>query len=155
MSLPDHDTPPLGYGTYPLVGDEARAAVGMAIDLGYRHLDTAQWYGNEDAVGLAVRDSGLPRDELFVATKVHPDNLGRDRFLPSVGESLARLGLGHVDLLLIHWPPREPAAFAGALEDLVRAREQGLARRVGLSNFAAGQMDRAREIAGPEPFRPA
>ncbi|HUG60748.1 MAG TPA: aldo/keto reductase [Methylomirabilota bacterium] len=143
------DIPPLGYGTYPLMGAEACEATLLAIEVGYRHIDTAQWYGNETAIGEAVRRSGVTPSEIFVATKVHPDNLSPARFLPSVEESLARLGGDRVDLLLIHWPPPDPALFEPALEQLVAARDEGLARRIGVSNFAAGQMARARRAIGP------
>ncbi len=138
--------PPLGYGTYPLTGAEAREATLMAIEVGYRHIDTAQWYGNEEPVGEAVRGCGLPRSDLFLATKVHPDNLAPERFRPSVEESLSTLGMDQVDLLLIHWPPKDPALFAPALEELARARADGLARHVGVSNFAAGQLARASRL---------
>src|SRR5215212_63868 len=119
--------PPIGYGTYPLQGEAARRAVEMALEVGFRHLDTAQWYGNEDAVGDAVAACGLARHELFIATKVHPGNLVAERFKPSLDESLDKLKLAQVDLLLVHWPPRDPAEFEPTLERLTRAQDDGLA----------------------------
>ena len=98
--------PILGFGTWPLSSDEARRAIATALEVGFRHVDTAQMYGNEAEVGGALAASGVKRKELFIVTKVAPGNLGRDSFMPSVEGSLAHLG-GPVDLLLIHWPPGE------------------------------------------------
>ena len=96
--------PVLGCGTFPLRGDEAYRTVRMAIDLGIHHIDTAQMYGNEADVGRAIRDCGVPRQELYVVTKVDPGNLPEKNFAPSVVRSMSDLG-GPADLLLIHWPP--------------------------------------------------
>lgn len=96
--------PSLGMGTFRLEGETACKAVTMALETGYRHIDTAQIYGNEAEVGQAIADSGLARDEFFLTTKVWLDNLGAELFLPSVEESLRKLQVEAVDLLLIHWP---------------------------------------------------
>ncbi|TMJ39903.1 MAG: aldo/keto reductase [Alphaproteobacteria bacterium] len=99
--------PLLGYGTYPLTGAECRDGVAMALDLGLHHIDTAQLYDNERDVGQAIARSGIKRDEIFLVTKVGRDNLSRRYFIHSVQDSLEKLGVEHVDLLLIHWPPVE------------------------------------------------
>ncbi len=138
--------PLLGLGTYPLMGDEAYGAVRMAIDLGLRHIDTAQMYGNERDVGLAIARSGLPRSALFVVTKVDPGNTGASRFADSVARSVDDLG-GPADLLLIHWPPAEQE-FDGALDRLVLERERGHARAIGVSNFSPAMMRRAQTRCG-------
>jgi diketogulonate reductase-like aldo/keto reductase len=139
--------PVLGYGTYPLTGAECRDGVAMALDLGIRHIDTAQLYDNEKDVGHAIAKSGLKRDEIFLVTKVARDNLGRRHFMHSVEESLDKLGVGQVDLLLIHWPPSE-ADFDQALDSLCAAQASGLARGIGVSNFTIALMRRAAKRAG-------
>ena len=141
--------PPLGMGTFRLKGDSAYQAVTMALKAGFRHIDTAQMYGNESEVGRAIADSGLARDELFVTTKVWLDNLSQDRFLDSVQDSLARLGLEQVDLLLIHWPEKEGKVPMGEyLGELAKAQQAGLTRHIGVSNFTCQQIDEALAILG-------
>jgi 2,5-diketo-D-gluconate reductase B len=126
--------PKLGLGTWPMKGAECQAAVEGAIGLGYRHIDTAEMYGNEEAVGAAIAAAGLPRDELFVTTKVWHDKLTPDGIRGGLVASLARLGLDHVDLFHIHWP--NPAMDLDAcLHALEAARSAGLARAVGVCNF--------------------
>lgn len=139
--------PVLGYGTYPLTGTECRDGVAMALDLGIRHIDTAQLYDNEKDVGQAIAKSGIGRDEIFLVTKVARDNLGRRHFMHSVEESLDKLGVEQVDLLLIHWPPSE-ADFDQALDSLCAAQASGLAREIGVSNFTIALMRRAAKRAG-------
>ncbi len=138
--------PIVGFGTFPLQGEEANRAVRMAIDAGYRHIDTAQMYGNEAAVGRALRDCGLPRRELFVVTKVDPGNIGASRFMPSVERSLDDLG-GEVDLLLIHWPPAAIELDA-AVDRLMDAQSRGMTRRIGVSNFSPNMLRRAHDHSG-------
>lgn len=135
--------PILGFGTWPLAGREAEETVAMALEVGHRHVDTAQMYGNEREVGAAVGRSGLARDEVFITTKVDPSNLGRDRFLASVERSLEALDIEAADLLLIHWPPAEAEAFDAALECLNAACDRGHAHRIGISNFTPGMIERA------------
>ena len=100
--------PKIGYGTYLVKDDAGVSVVKAALDAGYRHIDTAAFYGNEEQVGQALAASGLPRGELFVTTKVWRDALGYDRTMRSFEASMQRLGLEQLDLLLLHWPTREP-----------------------------------------------
>ncbi len=133
------------FGTFPLKGDELAAAVQAAIAVGYRAFDTAQWYGNEADTGAALAASGLPRSEFCITTKVSPDNLGDNRFLGSVEQSLKDLGVDAVDVLLIHWPPPD-GAIAAPLRLLEGAYRRGLARNIGISNFTVAMMREAREL---------
>ncbi len=119
-----------------------RQAILAAAGIGYRAFDTAQMYGNEAETGAALRETGIPRDEFCITTKVHPDNYGEDRFLPSVERSLADLGVEQVDVLLLHWPPIG-GAIAGPLRLLEKAQRAGLARHVGVSNFNVAMMREA------------
>ncbi len=134
--------PMLGFGTYPLTGRTAREAVAMALDAGYRHVDTAQMYENEAAVGAGLRDSGLPRSEIYVVSKVLPEHYGAARFADSVKQSLDDIGVDRLDLLLLHWPPAE-AEFDTVLDRLIQAREDGHCRAIGVSNFTIAMMERA------------
>jgi diketogulonate reductase-like aldo/keto reductase len=134
--------PLLGYGTYPLTGAECRDGVAMALDLGLRHIDSAQLYDNEKDVGLAITKSGIPRQDIFLVTKVARDNLGRRHFIHSVQDSLEKLEVEQVDLLLIHWPPEEED-FDSAIDSLCVAQASGLAKAVGVSNFTIPLMKRA------------
>lgn len=135
--------PILGCGTFPLRGDDAYRTVRMAIDLGIRHIDTAQMYGNEADVGRAIRDCGVSRQELYIVTKVDPGNLAADRFASSVARSMDDIG-GPADLLLIHWPP-EAENLDSALERLVLEMQNGMTRYIGVSNFTPNMMRRAYE----------
>ncbi|WP_338730341.1 aldo/keto reductase [Haladaptatus sp. DJG-WS-42] len=136
--------PRLGLGTYGMKGDEATQAVETALDIGYRHIDTAQHYDNEDAVGAGIAQSAVPRDELFVATKLWPDKLGYDDVLSGAQESLDRLSLDSLDLLYVHWPAGEydPEATLAAFDELYEA---GSIEHVGVSNFTTDLLDEARE----------
>ncbi len=137
--------PQIGLGTYPLKGAELGDAIAMALDLGVRHVDTAQMYGNERAVGDAVRSASVPRSELFVVTKVDPGNLGKARFADSVRKSMDDLG-GPADLLLIHWPPSEED-FDATVDRLIAEKEKGMARLIGVSNFTPRMLARAQKRA--------
>jgi diketogulonate reductase-like aldo/keto reductase len=139
--------PLLGFGTWPLSAGEAERCVGMALEVGFRHVDTAQMYGNEHEVGRAIEASGLKRDDLFIVTKMGLENVGPDRFERALSQSLKDLGVDAVDLLLIHWPPAE-TAFEGVIERLVAAKDRGQAKRIGVSNFTIAMMRRAQKIAG-------
>ena len=147
LSMPSASgIPLLGSGTYPLMGDECYRTVRMALDLGIRHVDTAQMYGNEKDVGRALRDSGIARSELFVVTKVDPGNLGSARFATTVARSVEDLGSAP-DLLLIHWPPVE-AEFDAVLDRLMAEHQKGNARAIGVSNFSPAMMRHAQKRCG-------
>jgi diketogulonate reductase-like aldo/keto reductase len=140
------DVPALGLGTWRLTGEQCYATVSAALQLGYRHLDTAQAYGNERQVGDAIADSPVDRDELFLVTKLDWNNRRYDSVLRSTEESLARLGTDHVDLLLIHGPqPGVPVAETlDAMNELVAA---GKVDHVGVSNFDVDRLHEARELS--------
>ncbi len=127
--------PMLGLGVWQVPNGAATvSAVRWALDLGYRHIDTAQAYGNEESVGQALRDSGVPRGEVFITTKFYP---GRNDPVAEARQSLRRLGVEQVDLYLVHWPQ---GGASWAWPGMERARELGYARSVGVSNFSAGEL---------------
>jgi len=134
------------FGTYPLRGDVLAGALRTAIDIGYRSIDTAQMYGNEADVGAVLATLDVPRADLLVTTKVHPDNFGDDTFLPSVEQSLRDLGLDYVDALLVHWPPLD-LDISPSLKLLAKAKAEGLARHIGVSNYTAKMMREAARIS--------
>lgn len=139
--------PRLGLGTYRLQGDACRAAVESGLSLGYRHIDTATMYGNEDAVGAAIAASGIARADLHVTTKVWHDQLAPDAIRRACDTSLNKLGLDHVDLYLVHWP--SPAMDLGAvLATLVKLKEEGLTRAIGVCNFTLPLLREAIERIG-------
>jgi diketogulonate reductase-like aldo/keto reductase len=138
--------PARGFGTFQLRGDVCRTAVRAAIGAGYRHVDTASMYGNEVDVGEGLRNSGVARDELFVTTKVWTDDIAEDDLLVSAQASLQRLGLAQVNLLLIHWPNRD-IPLESSMRGLCRARKEGFARHIGVSNFPVALLDRAVRLA--------
>lgn len=128
-----------GFGTFPLQGDALASAVRMAAEVGYRAFDTAQWYGNEAALGAVLPDLGVDRDRLLITTKVHPENMDGAKFLPSVEQSLRDLRLDVIDVLLLHWPPKDdPVEPSLAL--LQEAHFRGYARHIGVSNYTTKQM---------------
>jgi diketogulonate reductase-like aldo/keto reductase len=128
--------PMLGLGVWQVPdGPACVNAVRSALDLGYRHIDTAQAYGNETSVGRALRDSGVPRDEVFVTTKFYP---ARKDPVAEAEQSLRRLGVDFIDLYVIHWPQGGPTWAWPGME---RTRELGFARSIGVSNFSAGELD--------------
>jgi 2,5-diketo-D-gluconate reductase B len=130
------------FGTFPLKGDELTRSLHHAVRVGYRAIDTAQMYQNEAEVGAAIRSSGVARSELCITTKVHPDNFSEARFIPSVRESLAKLQIDQVDVLLLHWPPIQ-ASIEPSLHLLEQTVELGLARHIGVSNYTAAMMHTA------------
>lgn len=138
-------SPSIGYGTWPLAGRAAHDGVVMACDVGFRHIDTAQLYGNERDVGRALKSTGLKREDLFIVTKVAPSNLPPGKFIASVERSLSDLDLASVDVLLIHWPPKDMALFDPAIDLLVEAHTLGLAREIGVSNFSPKMLKRAAQ----------
>jgi 2,5-diketo-D-gluconate reductase B len=138
--------PAIGLGTWDLRGRTCTRMVEQALRLGYRHIDTAEMYGNEYEVGEGLRTSGIARDEVFITTKVWPDHLAPRELERAAKESLAKLRLDAVDLLLIHWPnPRIP--LAGTIGALCRMKREGRARHIGISNFTVGLVDEAVKLA--------
>ncbi|PNH11932.1 Prostaglandin F synthase [Tetrabaena socialis] len=156
--------PTVGLGVYKSVpGDETYTAVLSALGLGYRHIDTAQVYGNEADVGRAVRDSGIPRGQVFVTSKVWRDNYGYDSGLASIQSSVERVGLGYLDLMLLH-APGDPARREGAWRALEEAVKQasnrarnlfwvapGLVRSIGVSNFSQAHLEKLQRMAVVQP----
>jgi 2,5-diketo-D-gluconate reductase B len=140
--------PKLGFGTFNLHGREALGALEFALDVGYRHFDTAQMYENESEIGTAMQQSHVPRDRLFLTNKVWGTNLGKDRFMPSVEASLKKMKQDYVDLLLIHWP-NEAIPLKESLEQLQLAQEKQLCKFIGVSNFTVDLLDEVRQ-AGVE-----
>jgi len=140
--------PLIGFGTWQLDGDDAYNGVRAALEIGYRHIDTATAYGNEDRVGAAVRNSGLGRENVFITTKCPPGNVGREA--QTLDASLRALGTDFVDLWLVHWPPR-----GGASPDMwkafIEALEQGKTRAIGVSNYSIAQIDELIAAAGQAP----
>jgi diketogulonate reductase-like aldo/keto reductase len=129
--------PMLGLGVWQVPdGGSCEQAVRWALELGYRHIDTAQAYGNEASVGKALRDSGVPRDEVFITTKFQPG--WRKDPVAEAQKSLRRLGVDQVDLYLVHWPQRGPVWAWPGME---RAQERGLTKSIGVSNFSAAELD--------------
>jgi len=140
--------PLLGLGTWDLRGRAGYEAIRDALEVGYRHIDTATGYGNEAEVGRAVHDSGLPREEVFVTTKLAPEDAGRPA--AALSASLSRLGMDYVDLWLVHWPPRGRAA-PETWEQLLAARDDRRARDVGVSNYSTAQVDELIRTSGVAP----
>lgn len=141
--------PKLGLGTYGRTGDAGVAAILTAIDVGFRHIDTAQSYDTEAQVGAAIRQSGLPREDFFVTTKVADTKLTKADFLPSVRRSLDELQMDAVDLLLIHWPSHNDAVpFEDYMLALQAAQDAGHARLIGVSNFNIALLEKARALLG-------
>lgn len=139
--------PALGFGTWQLSGPECRHAIGMALDTGYRHIDTAQIYGNESDIGEALSASGMARSDIFLTTKVWTENLKDGVFQKSVDESLKKLKTDYVDLLLIHWPVTD-IPFTELLAALMQMQAEGKTRLIGVSNFTVAQMKEAVETIG-------
>lgn len=138
--------PAIGLGTWLMSGDECVQAVGWALEAGYRHLDTAKMYGNEREVGEGLRASGVPRDQVFVTTKVWVEDIAPGDLERSAEASLGRLGLDQVDLLLIHWP-NASVPLADSTAALCNAKRRGLARHVGVSNYPSAMLDEAVRLA--------
>jgi 2,5-diketo-D-gluconate reductase A len=143
--------PAVGFGVYKVDDAEAATAVGLALDAGYRHVDTAEMYGNERGVGEAIRASRLDRDDVFVTTKVWNDNQGREATLRSFDASLDRLGLDAVDMYLIHWPAAANDRYVETWRTLVELRESGRARSIGVSNFQVPHLERIIAETGEVP----
>jgi 2,5-diketo-D-gluconate reductase A len=142
------EMPLVGFGTWQVTGRQGYDAIRLALEAGYRHLDTATMYGNEAEVGRAIRDSGLRREDVFVTTKLPPERAGRER--KTLDASLRALGTDHVDLWLVHWPPNGRAR-PDTWREFLDARRDGLARAVGVSNYSTAQIDELIEATGQAP----
>lgn len=148
LSLPGGRIPVLGLGTWQSEGSDAELAVSTALQLGYRHVDTAAAYGNEAQVGRALATVGIDRDDVFVTTKLPPDHADRAR--RTLTESLAALGTDHLDLWLIHWPPGK-VARPDVWQEFRQARDEGLTRSIGVSNYSIAQIDELIAATGEAP----
>lgn len=137
-----HTIPQLGYGVFKVDPADTERTVSEALEIGYRHIDTAAIYGNEAGVGAAIARSGIPRDELFVTTKLWNDRHDGDAPDTAIAESLEKLGLDHVDLYLVHWPTPAKDNYVHAWEKVVAIRDRGLARSAGVSNFLVPHLER-------------
>lgn len=146
-----HRIPQLGFGVFKTPPAETAAAVGAAFDAGYRHIDTAAIYGNEEGVGQAIAASGLARDELFITTKLWNADQGYDSALKALDLSLDKLKLDYVDLYLIHWPVPSRGLALDSWKALIEAREAGKIRSIGVSNFRAEDLDAIIEATGVTP----
>lgn len=139
--------PQMGYGTWNRPGDEAYHGVVWALEAGCRHIDTAQDYGNEQDVARGIKDSGVPRKDIFLTTKVRPENFGPGQVMPSVRESLDKLQTDKVNLLLLHWPsPQNKYALEDYVSQFAEVYDAGLAERIGVSNFTKALLDRSIEL---------
>ena len=146
-----HEIPQLGYGVFLVPPEDTERAVSEALEIGYRHIDTAAIYRNEEGVGAAIAKSGIRRDELFITTKLWNDRQGGDEPLAAIDESLGKLGLDHVDLYLIHWPAPKRGTYVNAWEKLVAIREAGKARSIGVSNFHVSHLEEVIAATGVTP----
>jgi len=143
--------PQIGLGVWRTPNDVAVTAVRTALEAGYRHIDTAKLYENEEGVGEGMRTSGVPREDVFLTTKVWNDDQGFDSTLRSLDESLKRLGTDYVDLYLIHWPSPFRDLYVDTWRALIKAREEGLVRSIGVSNFDVQHLDRIISETGERP----
>ena len=137
-----NDIPQIGFGTSPLNDRDVVPAVLAAIEAGYRHIDTAYKYNNERGVGQGIRDSGIPREDLFVTTKLDGQFQGDDRAIAGLEESLRRLGVEYVDLLLIHWPLPQRDQYVSTWKTFEKLLSAGKTRSIGLSNFKPAHIER-------------
>jgi 2,5-diketo-D-gluconate reductase A len=140
--------PLVGFGTWELEGADAYNGVRAALEIGYRHIDTATGYGNETQVGKAIRDSGVGRENVFITTKCPPGNAGRER--ETIDASLKDLGVDFVDLWLVHWPPNGEAR-PETWKAFIEALEQGKTRSIGVSNYSVAQLDELISATGKAP----
>ena len=139
--------PVLGLGTWDLRGSLCRKIVAEALEMGYRHIDTAQSYENEEGVGAGVRDAAMDRSEVFITTKVAQDRLAYEHVIVSTDESLQRLGMDYVDLLLVHWPTTDDVPLDETLDAFQKLQADGKARLIGVSNFTPSLLKQALRLA--------
>jgi 2,5-diketo-D-gluconate reductase A len=146
-----HAMPQLGLGVFKVAREDASRVVTCALETGYRAIDTAAIYGNEDGVGAALAEASIPRGNIFVTTKLWNDSHAPERAEAAFETSLRKLGLAHVDLYLIHWPAPRSGDFLGAWKVLIKLRERGLARSIGVSNFTRDHLTRVIDATGIVP----
>jgi 2,5-diketo-D-gluconate reductase A len=138
--------PLIGFGTWQVTGRRGYEAIRYALEVGYRHLDTATMYGNEAEVGQALADSGIPREEVYLTTKLPPSRQGQER--STLEASLRALGVDSVDMWLIHWPPRDSVKV---WQQFIALRDAGLAHGIGVSNYSTRQLDQLTKATGVTP----
>lgn len=143
--------PQLGFGVWQVSNNEVKAAVAAAIQAGYRSIDTAQGYDNEDGVGIAIREAGIAREDLFVTSKLRTKSMSYEGALKGVQESLNKLELDYLDMFLIHWPTPARNTYVETWKGLIRAREDGLVRSIGVSNFLVPHLQRIIDETGISP----
>lgn len=143
--------PQVGLGVYKVAGESAEPLIVQAFEAGYRRVDTAAFYGNEVEVGAAVRNSGLPREDIYVTTKIWKDDHGFDRALAAIDESLARLNIDYIDMLLIHWPSPALNKFVDTWAAFQKAQESGKIRGIGVSNFQPAHLEQLLAAGGTVP----
>lgn len=148
VPLGQHRMPLLGFGTWQIENEDAPQATSTALELGYRHIDTATGYDNEAGIGSALATSGLDRDSIFLTTKLPPENAGRER--QTIEDSLTKLGVDHVDLWLVHWPPNKQAS-PEVWAEVIKAQQDGLATNIGVSNYSLEQIDELTAATGVTP----
>ncbi|WP_442864546.1 aldo/keto reductase [Blastococcus sp. VKM Ac-2987] len=146
------EIPQLGFGVYQIPPDQTAEATRTALDIGYRHIDTAQMYGNEAEVGQAVRESGIDRSEIFVTSKLNNNRLERDDILRSFDQGLSDMGFDYLDLFLIHWPLPAASDYVARWKALEEIYASGRAKAIGVSNF---QPHHLRNLFGASDVRPA
>jgi 2,5-diketo-D-gluconate reductase A len=146
-----HDIPQLGFGVFKVDPDETERIVADALEAGYRHIDTAAIYGNEAGVGRAIAASGIPRDELFITTKLWNSDQGTQSAFDAIDLSLEKLGLDRVNLYLIHWPTPERDLYAESWQALLKIRDDGKTDSIGVSNFMLPHLDRIVAETGVVP----
>jgi 2,5-diketo-D-gluconate reductase A len=146
------EIPQLGFGVFQIKPDETVKATTSALEIGYRHIDTAQMYGNEREVGIAVRESGIPREEVFVTSKLNNNRLERDDILRSFDASLAELGFDYLDLFLIHWPLPAVADYVARWKVMEEIYAGGRVKAIGVSNFQPAHL---RDLFAASEVRPA
>ena len=149
VTLPGGRMPQVGFGTWKLRGDQARAAIRAALSAGYRHIDTATMYGNEEDVGQALADSGIDRTDVFLTTKIRPADIGKERSV--LRRSLRALRTDYLDLWLVHWPPSRRAERHQLWNELLAVQAEGYVRDVGVSNYSLTEIDDLARVTGQSP----
>ncbi len=145
IEVKDLKIPALGYGTWKLEENKCVDAVKKALEIGYRHIDTAQIYKNEEYVGAGITGSSVPREDIFLTTKIWRDNFDKSRFMDSLDESLDKLQTDYVDLLLLHWPFPDQN-MENALRELMKVQDAGKTKYIGVSNYTIEHLEKAHKI---------